>query len=245
MRRPARVCRTAGNDLRDAQAVLLAPLLGEGRRQRGRSAGQAEVGTTHLALSEEGRDDLTGGAVDRNGQTHADSSHRGVDADHFSGGHRQSPTRVARVESGVGLDDVVDDTHAAPGAGRQRPAQGADHPGRHAPRETQGISDGNDELAHFEGGRLTQSRRRGGVAVSTDDGEVGKRVRPHHMERAGGAVGERGLPGVGAADDVGVREEKPVVGEHDGRARAGLEVATPPPTRHLHGRDPWVQFGGH
>ena len=93
--------------------MALTRWLGQRRGQRRRGAGQAEVGPAHPALCEQGGDDLPGGGVDRDGQADADAGHGRVDADDLPGGDGEGPARVARVEGGVGLDDVVDDPDVA------------------------------------------------------------------------------------------------------------------------------------
>ena len=61
--------------------------------------------------------------------------------------------------------------------------------------------------------------RRGGAA-GADDREVGERVGADDVDVGLGPVAEHRPPGAAPADDVGVGEQQPVVGDDDGRAGA-------------------------
>src|SRR5437764_12273931 len=63
---------------------------------------------------------------------------RGIDTDHPALPVDQRPARIAGVECGIGLDDVIDEP-AVTGSGR--PADCTDATGRHRLLETQGIAE--------------------------------------------------------------------------------------------------------
>jgi hypothetical protein len=61
---------------------------------------------------------------------------------------------------------------------------------------------------------------RAAVAVVDDDhGDIGRRVVAHHVTGEAGPVGQDDRDAVGLGDDVGVREDGPVVADDDARAR--------------------------
>ena len=107
-----------------------------GRQRRGR-ADQPQVGAAHPAVGHQRPDDPAARVVDRHGEPEAPARDRGVDADDAGRGVGQRAAGVARVERGVGLDDVLDHPRRPPVAGGQRPAEPADHarrsPSRSAP----------------------------------------------------------------------------------------------------------------
>jgi hypothetical protein len=71
----------------------------------------------------------------------------GVDADDASARIDQRTAGIAGVESGVGLDHVIDQ---AAGAGAQGASNGADHARGHRLLEAEGVADGDGELARAD-----------------------------------------------------------------------------------------------
>jgi hypothetical protein len=136
---------------------------------------------------------------------------------------RASAAGVARVERGVGLDDVLD--HAAPG--RQGPAERADHAGRHRSGQPERVPHRDHQLADLELVGLAELSGFRGGAVRAQHREVGQRVGADHPERRRRAVGElRGAAGR-LADHMGVGQQEPVAGEdHAGAEALAAAVAS-------------------
>src|SRR5205807_113484 len=99
----------------------------------------------HAAVLQELRQDVFG-HVDRDGEAEplGRPDDGRVDADHLTAAVHQRTAGIARVEGGIGLDDVIDEMA---GYAAQRPAEGADHAGRDGGIETEWTADGDDELA--------------------------------------------------------------------------------------------------
>ena len=218
---PGRAGRAARNHLDHAQPQLLAETFGDRRRQRYRHAGHAKPGPPDPAVVEQLADDVTGRRVDRHREAEAVPGDGRVDADHRAGGVGQRTTGVARVQRGVGLDDAVDDADASPVAGRQGPAQAGDHTGRDRAGQAHRVADGHHELADAQTVGVAERGRRRTGAVHPDDGEVGQRIRPDHVELGLGALREARGAAVGTGHHVGVGEQESVFGEGDRRTGAG------------------------
>src|SRR5205823_14726465 len=101
--------RAALDHLDDLDAEVTPDAVGGAGRERTASAGDAEVGAPETPLAHEGGDDAPGRVVDRHGQAEADARDGGVDADQPTGAVDEGTARVAGVEGGVGLDDVLDE----------------------------------------------------------------------------------------------------------------------------------------
>ena len=102
----------------------------------------------------------------------------------------QRAAGVARVERGVGLDDVLHDARRAAVAGGQRPAQAADHPGGDRAGQAQRVADGDHQLAHAQrAGVPEDGRRRESRVRARTHGEVGERVGADDVDVGLGAVG--------------------------------------------------------
>ncbi len=125
-RRPGALRRAAVDHLDHLDSPLGAGFGAGPRRQRAGPAGDPEVGPPHPAVGDQGRDDPLGRRAHRHGQPEPDACDGGVDADHVPAAVRQRAAGVARVQRGIGLDDVVDHAHSAAGAGRQRAAKRRD-----------------------------------------------------------------------------------------------------------------------
>ncbi len=113
-----------------------------------RGAGDADVGTAHATVGEQLADDPfrrvdTRGKTDRLGLR----DHRRIDADHPPPGIHQRAAGIARIERGVGLDDIV---HQPARGGTQRAPERGDHAGGDGLRIAQRIADGNGHLTHSQ-----------------------------------------------------------------------------------------------
>ena len=80
----------------------------------------------------------------------------GVDPDHATTGVDQRATAVARVDGGVGLDDLADE-HVV--GALNNPTQGAHNAHGQGALEAEGVADGDDELAHPQALRRAQGNR--------------------------------------------------------------------------------------
>ena len=90
----------------------------------------------------------------------------------------------------------------------QRPAQGADHAGRHRRLEAEGVADGDGHLPDADGGESPRWRPQV-LPVYADDGEVGVRVVADHCA-PGRARRRASRPAAGAVHDVAVGKDEAV-----------------------------------
>ena len=154
--------------------------------QRPRPADDAEERAPDPAVDDQAVEDRARGGVDRDGQPEADPGDRGVDADDAAARVGQRPARVAGVERGVGLDDVLDEPARAPVARRQRAPERADDAGRHRAREAERVADGDDQLADAQPLGVTERRRAAGSRRSSGrrpDRTAGPARRPRSRAR--------------------------------------------------------------
>ena len=120
---------------------------------------------------------------------------RGVDADHPAGRVGQRAAGVARVEGGVGLDDVVDEAGAPAVADRQRPAERADDAGGHRAGQAERVADRDDELADAQPVGVAEGGRRRPPSRTRSTARSASGIGADHVEPALGAVGELGDAG--------------------------------------------------
>src|SRR5215213_4579356 len=160
----------------------------------------AQVADLDLLALDDGRG-RSGGEVDRDGEADADVAvgvgaglDGVVDADDAAPTVGEHPAGVARVDGGVGLDDL---------AAVEVAVGGADDAGGHGLVEAEGAADGHGELADLEG--LAHGEGRGGQAgaVNLDHGHVVELVGAEDLAGQPGAVVQPDLDLVGALDDVG------------------------------------------
>src|SRR5215211_6721228 len=197
---PGLVGRAARGDLLDERPVLAAG---------GRGHGHAEVADLdRLALDDGGG--RPGGQVDRDGEADADVAVGGVgagldgvvDADDATPAVGEHAARVARVDGGVGLDDL---------AAVEVPVGGADDAGGHGLVEPEGAADGDRELPDLEGVAQGEGRHGQAGAVDLDHGHVVELVGAEDLAGQPGAVVEPDLDLVGALDDVGGGHDEAVL----------------------------------
>ena len=163
-------------------------------RQPGGGAHQPEVGATHPPVMHERVDDPVGRGVDGYGEAEADPGDRGVDPDDTAVAVGQRTAGVARVERGVGLDDVLDQAPgtcgfapACCGRGRSR------RPPSRCPRVRAGCRR-RPRVSRRARSRVAVLRGCRHLSVGTDDGQVGQRVTAHDIEVGNCAVGELRVP---------------------------------------------------
>src|SRR4029453_16984509 len=184
--------RAVRGDLLDEGAVAAT---GGGERR-----GHAEVADLDLPPLADGRGRL-GGDVDGDGEADADvavgvvaGADGVVDADDAAMAGGEHAAGVARVDGGVGLDDL---------AALEEPVGGADDPGGHGLVEAERAADGDRELADLEVLADAERRRLEAGAVDLDHGHVVDLVGADPLALQLGAVGEPDVDLVDTLDDVG------------------------------------------
>ena len=138
-----------------------------------------------------------------------------VDADQLAVDVDQRPARVARVDAGVGLDQVAVDLLVGEG---HVPLQGADDPDGDGVLVAEGVADRDDVLAdHQVGRRADRDRGQGAAGVDLEHRQVHRLVLLDHPGRVARAVGEVDLDPLDLVDDVLVRQDvAPAVDDHPG-----------------------------
>src|ERR671930_577817 len=167
--------------------------------------------------------------VRRHGEADADVALGGarggdlrVDADHAPGLVEQRPARVAGVDRGVGLDDLVD--REAVGRLDLAPDAGHDALGRRAV-QAERVADGDGGVAHLDLARIGELQRldaaRLAARVDVHDREVARRVGALDLAVEAAPVGaELDDDAVGAAADVRIGHERAVAVDEEAGARA-------------------------
>src|SRR4029078_3758939 len=174
-----------------------------------------------------GLDDLRGDrldGVDRDREAEPDGAagvalDLGVDADTVAVRVEQRATRVAVVERGVGLDDVIDRVLAV---GRGNHAlQGADDAGRGRPIEAEGVPDRDHRVADVHVVRVSEreGRERARVNVDLEHGYVVRRIGPDDSSLHALVVREADADRPRALDDVVVRDDVSRLVDHGARAQ--------------------------
>jgi hypothetical protein len=142
---------------------------------------------------------------------------RRVDADDLAPRIHERPTRVARVDRSVGLDEVGNVVVRAREPGEAAPL-GAHYAGRDGEVEAERVADGQHPFtdAHL----LVVAEGDGGEVAPLDleHGDVGGRVAADDLRVEHAAVLHRDLHPVGAFDDVVVREDVAVARDDEARA---------------------------
>ena len=111
------------------------------------------------------------------------------------------------------------------GAGRQRPAEAADHARGHRAAQAERAAHRDHQLADDQVVGLAQ---RGGAwrfTIGAHHRQVRQRIGAHDTERRARPVGEQRGAVVGAAHDVGVGQQEPIGGVDHRRAQALTAVA--------------------
>src|SRR5262249_43436973 len=194
--------------------------LGRRWRQRLRPACDAEVATPYPPIAGKRGKDSARRGVDGHGKAETDAGDRGGDADQLRTPVRQSTARVAWIQGGVGLDDVLDVWLIRPPGGGQRTSEAADDARRHRPGIAERISNGDNELADAETVRVTNLDSRQPRPLGPDQGQVGQRITPDQLDVVLTAVRECRPARVRALDYVGGRDQESVGGQNDGGACA-------------------------
>jgi hypothetical protein len=159
------------------------------------------------------------GDVDRDREADAAGilGNRRVDPDHGAGGVQEWPAAVARVDRGVGLDQVVERASVGLDLAADRGHDAARHAVRERPERA---SDRDDQLADLERVRVAHRGRRQPGRVDLHDRQIGQRVDPVDRAVVLGPVLQLDAEGVRAGDDVPVGEDPAVRVEDDPGADA-------------------------
>jgi len=114
--------------------------------------------------------------------------HRCVDADNLAAPVCQRSAGIPRVESGVGLDDALDETT---GRGPQAPPERADDPGGHRRVIPERVADSDDQLSDAQLGGTSESGMFQIAARDAKHGKIGFGIVAHNRGLDGAAVRER------------------------------------------------------
>ena len=198
-------------------------------RQRPFAARDAEVGAPDATAAHERGKDLLRDRVDRHCQSQADAGHGGVDADQARPAVDQRAPGVAGVEGGVGLDHAVDHARDLPLARGQAAAEAADHSRRDRAGQAHRVADRHHQLADAQLFGVAQLQRLKSAGPGPDHGQVGERIRAHHIDGQLAAVDEGGPALGGARHHVRGGDQEAVGRERHRRAAAAPALATPAP----------------
>ena len=187
----------------------------------------AERGALHAAV---GADLLHHRArqIDRHRETVARADprragDRAVDADDFAADVHERSTRVARIDGGVGLNEVLDAALVAVGE-VQRAALCADDSLRHGEREVlaERVADREHPFAHARRITVAERCRRQSGRVDLQHGDVGRRIGADDARRELASIQQPHGHLRGAVDDVIVREDVAVLRHDEAGARCDL-----------------------
>jgi hypothetical protein len=219
---PALTRRRIVHDVGDQRAVRRLELQRLGDLRRHLLDVDAEPAANDLSLLLELRDELLG-EIDGDREADADVAARaavdgGVDADHLALEVHEGAARVARVDGGVGLNEVVVAALA------DEATLGADDAGRDRVAQAEGIADREDPVADAQIVGIAEVHRRQllAVGIDTDHGEIGLRIASDDL-RLVLLVG-RGLHDdlVGILDDVIVGHDQAVGVDDETGSQAAL-----------------------
>ena len=130
---------------------------------------------------------------------------RGVDANQLTAVVYQRPSRIAWVDRGVGLDEILVLLDTEMGSSRS-----ADDAHRDGLSHAEWITDGQSVVAHLNFGRVAD-RNAGKVGgVDLDNGDIGLRVGSDNLGFELTLVGEGDADARGTVDDVIVCDDKAV-----------------------------------
>ena len=216
-------------------------------RNRRVLSGDAEMTAAHAAIAQQRRHDIAC-RIDRHRERDALSAEndRGVDADDLRAARDERTAGVARIERGVGLDQVL---HQAHGARAQRSAERADDAGRHRVLEAKRIADRDDQLTRPQRRRIAERRRDQVGRRDAQNGEISVRIVTDEVRHEIPAVWQRHADACRTAcsaeatwsrrrgDDVAVGEDEAVGREDESRSRAARIHFDDRWTDEVHGRD--------
>ncbi len=152
---------------------------------------------------------------------------RGVDADELAVERDQRAARIAGVDRGVGLDEVLVAFRVDP-----RPPERRDDAARHGLAEAEGIADGDDEIAHQQFLGIAKGHLGQVLGVDPEHRDVGGRIAADQLGLEAPVVAKGDADLVGILDHVAVGQHEAVPGiDDDARARAHLALRRQAPGR--------------
>ena len=170
--------------------------------------------------------------VDRNGEADADIAATpgedcGVDADQLALEVDERTARVADIDGGIGLNEILVGVGAEPQPGA---ADGADDAGGDGLAEAEGVADGDDVVAHLQCVGVRERQRRQRICVDLEQRDIRLGVGAHQLRLERAAVGQGDGDLLRQFDHVIVGEQVAVLGVHDD---AGAQRTGPPELRAL------------
>ena len=139
----------------------------------------------------------------------------GVDADNLAVDVQQRTARIAGIDGGVGLDEILIRFDAHVGASGSR-----DDADRHGPVQAEGVADGDSPLADFQLVRIAQDRGRQVGSVDLDHGDVGLLIPPDDLRVIDLVVGELDLDRLGIPHHVVIGYDVAVLADDEPRSQA-------------------------
>ena len=141
----------------------------------------------------------------------------------------ERPAGVARIDRGVGLEEVAEGV-----ADDAAAADGADDPVGQRSVEAVGIADRPHHLADLEGVAVPPRRTGEFGGVDADDGEIAFLVGPHEVGDKPAPIGESDFDPIGLVDDMVVGDDHAVGGDDHPRTDLGVGGAqgSAPPQAH-------------
>ena len=176
----------------------------------------SDVASHDLPVSDEPSGHELGSVnADREADALCRENYGGVDSDDLPTRGDERTARVAGVQRGIGLDDVIDE------AARARPKRAAEraHNARSYRRlKAVRVANGNDQLAHANGLRVPQRRRHNLWRIDSEHGKVGVRVPAYEVRLKPASIRQRHLDRCRSMHDVAVGKNKSVRCEDESRA---------------------------
>ena len=139
---------------------------------------------------------------------------RGVDPNHLAREVEQRPARVAGIDRGVGLDEVVVGSLADVASGRAHDAS------RDGVIEAERVSDRDHPVAGQELVDRRAAAPRSPLGLRADQRDLGLRVGADHGRFGARAVLEHDVDPLDVGDDVVIGDDQARLGEHESRAEA-------------------------
>src|SRR5690606_8721881 len=144
---------------------------------------------------------------------------RRIDADHLAARVEQRPTRVSRIDGGIGLDQLLV-------AEAERPVHRAQHTRRYGTLDADRVADRDGRLAHLQCIRVAEDGVREILAGDVEYCDVDGLRDAEHAGVDVVTVRQRDAYVAGASDHVRVRDDETVGAYDDAGTRAGGRADT-------------------
>src|SRR6185369_6748822 len=215
------VCRASRSHLADQGAGVILELEFPGQTGSQVLDHDAQVTAGNMAIFYQVFHHIAG-EVHRDGEANALVAARaaengGVDSDQASFGVNERAPGVARVDGGIGLDEIfVIQAH------RARPTHRANDSGGYRLPDAERVADGQYHVAHFDLVAVSHGHRRQIFRIDFDHGDIALGVAADHFGGEFPSVLHRYFNLVRAIHDVVVRQDVTVAGYNNAGADAGL-----------------------